>query len=271
MKSLKLVRYVLLLFAAAGAFAQTKPQSPNPKQAENDELLKKGRAAYYSLKTEGMTGFTCALTPNWTAMLKTQGVVDPAVLGPAVDKLSRLRFTVVVDGKGAAKVAHNEVSAENAKVAEGMKQIYEGMEQMTTGFFQTWSVFVVDPPLPEPGTEIEVEIGAAQYAIKYNEGATVVKISMGKDYAVNSMQATTTDFDSMIRPVFSKSPKGLLMNGYNAKYEGAGGKDKTDLQVALEYQDVAGFKLPLKLDLKGSYDGSPFQVEVAFSGCSATK
>lgn len=261
----------LLWVAALCAFAISVPRASGFQQPDKAELLKKARAAYYSLKTEGMTGFTCAMVPNWTALLQTQGVTDPATLTPAVEKLNQLHFSVTVDGNGAAKVTHNEISAENQKVAEGLKQIYSGMEQMTTGFFQTWSVFVVNPPLPEPDTEIELEKAAAEYRIRYNEGATKVGVNMGKDYAVSSVKATTADFDSVIRPHFAKSGKGFLMSSYEAQYEGTGGKDKTELQVALDYQDVSGMKLPQKLNLKGSYNGTPFQVEVAFSDCTASK
>ncbi|HEX7286783.1 MAG TPA: hypothetical protein VF532_11420 [Candidatus Angelobacter sp.] len=218
-----------------------------------------------------MKQFTCSMNPNWTALLKTQGVNDPKVLDPAAAKLSQLHFKVDVNGDGNAKISHNEIPAENDQVAEGLKQIYGGMEQMTTGFFQTWSVFVINPPLPDPDTPIELETTPNQYRIKYLEGATRVGVDMGKDYSVTSVHASTADFDSVIRPRFTASGKGLLMNGYDASYQGTGGKDKTELQVALEYQDVSGMKVPRKLELKGSYNGASFAVEVVFDGCTASK
>lgn len=245
----------------AGLPAQTTDQK---------EILKKARDSYYSLKSEGMTGFQCDMTPNWASLLEDQRKADPAAIDAAIARLQQLHFSVAVDANGAAKVTHNEIAADNAKMAEGLKQVYSGMEQMTTGFFQTWTVFVVTPPLPELTTEFKLDSGE-QYGLTYKDGSTDVSTVMGRDFAVRSLKVTAQDFVSILNPRFAKTPKGYLMNAYDADYQGAGGKDKTELHVVIDYQTVAGLQVPLKLGLKGSYNGSPFQVEVAFSGCTATK
>ncbi len=258
---------MILLAATYAVLGQgTAQQKP-----ENAELLRKARAAFYSLRAEGMTQFTCSIDPNWTALLKTSGVTDPKALDPAVAKLNQLRFIVTVDRNGSAKITHNEIPAENAQVSEGLKQIYSGMEQMTGGFFQTWSLFVIDQPLPLPGTAISLESNDREYLIKYVEDVASVAVNMNKDYSVTSVHTTTADFDSLISPRFTASGKGLLMNAYDAKYVGTGGKDKTELNVVLDYQDVSDLKLPKNLAIKGTYNGAPFAVEVVFSACTASK
>jgi hypothetical protein len=156
-------------------------------------------------------------------------------------------------------------------MAEGLKQVYGGMEQMTVGFFQTWTVFVVTPPLPEPTTEFQLESGSQQYSLSYKDGDTDVLTLMGKDFAVSRLTVTAKDFVSILRPRFTKTSKGYLMNAYDADYKGSGGKDTTELHVTIDYQSVEGLQLPQKLSLKGSYNASPFQVEVTFSGCTAAR
>jgi hypothetical protein len=234
--------------------------------ADQRAVIEKARNAYYSLKREGMPSFQCDMTPNWAALLQSQRAADPERIDAAVERLKGLHFSVTVAADGAAKVAHNEIKADNPQMAEGLSQVYKGMEQMTTGFFQTWSVFVVSPPLPEVATAFKLENGA-EYALTYKDGGTDVATVMGKDFAVRSLKVTAADFVSVLNPRFTNTPKGLLMNAYDADYQGADGKDKTELHVAIGYQMVAGLQLPQKLDLKGSYSGSPFQVEVTFSGC----
>jgi hypothetical protein len=258
------------IFMATGAYGFQQPDKLEAIKKANLEVLKKARASYYSLKSEGMAGFQCDMTPNWASLLADQRQADPAAIDAAIARLNQLHFSVVVDADGAAKVTHNEIAADNEKMAEGLKQVYSGMEQMTTGFFQTWSVFVVNPPLPDLTTEFTLENGA-QYGLSYKDGATDVVTVMGRDFAVRSLTVTATDFVSILNPRFAKTPKGLLMNAYDADYQGAGGKDKTELHVTMDYQTVQGLQVPQKLGLKGSYNGSPFQVEVAFSGCTATK
>ncbi|MBZ5524054.1 MAG: hypothetical protein LAP21_17600 [Acidobacteriia bacterium] len=267
---------VMLLTPGAHAFQQpdTLEVLKKARQEEvtkaNLAVLEKARASYYSLKNEGMAGFQCDMTPNWAALLEEQRKTNPEGIDAAIVRLKQLHFSVTVGADGAAKVTHNEITADNEKMAEGLKQIYSGMEQMTTGFFQTWSVFVVSPPLPELATPFELENGA-DYSLSYKDGATDVVTLMGRDFAVKALQVTAQEFVSILKPRFSKTPKGYLMTAYDADYEGAGGKDKTELQVAIDYQPVEGLQVPKTLNLKGSYNGSPFQVEVAFSGCTATK
>ncbi|HWZ42181.1 MAG TPA: hypothetical protein VNW97_01825 [Candidatus Saccharimonadales bacterium] len=252
-----------LVLLAPGAYAF--------QQTAKLEVLKKARASYYSLKSERMSGFHCDMTPNWASLLEEQRKTQPAAIDAAVDRLKRLRFSVDVGADGAAKVTHNEITADNDQMAQGLSQIYSGMEQMTTGFFQTWTVFVVTPPLPELTTEFEMQDLPQQYSLSYKDGATDVVTLMAQDFAVSAVKVTAKDFESVIKPRFSKTAKGYLMTSYDAAYEGAGGKDKTVLRVAIEYQPVEGLQVPQKLDLKGSYNGSPFQVEVAFSGCTAAR
>lgn len=234
------------------------------------EVLGKARASYYSLKLEGMTGFQCDMSPNWASLLADQRKTNPAAIDAAIDRLKRIHFSVSVGPDGAAKVSHNEIAADNQQMAEGLSQIYSGMEQMTTGFFQTWAVFVISPPLPDPATEFDLQ-KTEGFSLSYKDGPTDVITLMGTDFTVRSLQVTAKEFVSILKPRFAKTPKGYLMVAYDADYQGQSGQDKTVLQVAIDYQQVEGLQVPKTLNLKGSYNGNPFQVEVAFSGCTATK
>jgi hypothetical protein len=84
------------------------------------------------------------------------------------------------------------------------------------------------------------------------------------------VKVTADKFVSTIKPQFASTPKGYLLIGYDADYQGATGDDRTVLQVNIENQKVSSLQIPQKLALKGSYNGSPFAVEVTFSGCTAT-
>lgn len=257
---------LILGCALVPAFSQSAPSQPVDKMA----TLKKARQAYYSLKEEGFAQFQCAMEPNWEALLADQRKADPESIDRAVAKLKLIHFVVTVGSDGAAKVVHSEVPADNEQMAKGLAQIYGGMEQMASGFFQTWSVFVVNPPLPDLGTEFTL-LSDADYSLTYKDGLTDVSTLMSKEYAVTTLKVTSAEFVSVIRPRFSKTSKGYLLNAYDADYEGTGGKDKTELHVAIEHQMIGGLQVPKNLNLKGSYNGSAFQVEVAFTGCSASK
>ncbi len=266
---------------------KTQAPAPSPKSAalsQKQQLLKDARASYYSLKTEGMKGFSCTMVPNWAALLEEQRKSAPEKIDEAIERLKGIHFSVDVDADGAAKVGHNEISADNDAMAKGLAQVYSGMEQMISGFFQTWAVFVVHPALPEEGTDFDLETGASQYHLAYKEGGTTaagaepaaasgtaIDVTMSKLFIINSVKVVAASFTSTIKPRFAKTSKGYLLTGYEAEYQGSAGSDRTELHVDMENQAVSGFQVPQKLLLKGSYNGSPFAVEVVFSGCTAAR
>jgi hypothetical protein len=237
--------------------------------ADKDVVIRQARAAYYSLNGEGMQQFQCNMTPNWEALLADLRKTDSAAVDRAVQKLNELRFSAVVPSQGTAKVTHNEISADNKQMADGLTQIYNGMDQMIVGFFQTWSVFVISPGLPEAGSTFQLEEIPSGYRISYKDGSADVVTLMNKDFSITSTMVRSKEFDSTLQPLFKQTGKGLLLSGYQATYIGASAADKTELQVKVDYQQVDGLQLPKTLDLQGSYGGNPFKAEVAFTGCHA--
>jgi hypothetical protein len=253
------------------ALAWFLPQTVGSQQSGNIEILKKARQSYYSLKSEGMAQFQCNISPNWAALLAETRKTNPAAFDKTMGMLKQLSFSVTVAANGSIKVLHSEIPADNEQTAKGLSQIYSGMEQMISGFFQTWSIFVLTPALPEPDSDFKLEDGGREYRLSYKDGPTEVLTTMGKDFAISMVKVTAKDFDSTLWPRFTKTANGFLLTGYQAEYKGKGGADKTELQVIFDYQVADGLQVPHKLNLKGVYNQSPFQVEVTFVGCHATK
>jgi hypothetical protein len=237
--------------------------------ADKKEIVKQARQSYYSLKSQGMTEFQCALVPNWRLLL-TEQKLAPDGVDRGVLLLDKIHFSVSVTASGDAKVTHNDVAVENKQVAEGLSQVYTGMEQMTTGFFQTWSVFTMSPPLPEIGGDYQLEKTGTEYRLSYKDGTADMVTLLDRDFVMTSLKTTAPEFDSILKPQFKKTAQGLLMTGYQATYTGKSAADATELQVGIDYQAVDKLQLPQKLALKGTYGGSPFHVEVTFSSCHAT-
>ena len=157
-------------------------------------------------------------------------------------------------------------------MAEGLNQIYGGMEQMVSGFFDTWSPFMIGSPFPDAKGNYELSEQGDLWNLSYREGAsTDVVTTMTKTLVIRELQVKTPQFSSSLRPRFTDSAQGRLLTGYEADYVGQSPNETTHLLVGIAYQTVNGFQLPQKLDLAGSYGGTPFQVQVTFSGCKASR
>ncbi len=266
---LLLVRFCAVLFGIA-LFSPVFSPVMLAQTADKKETVKRARQAYYSLKDQRLAEFQCTIVPNWPLVFTDQKL-DPDTVNRAVLLLNKIHFSVSLAAGGDAKVTHNDIPAENEQMAKGLSQIYSGMEEMTTGFFQTWSAFSMAPALPEIEGEYQLEKTATDYRLSYKDGTADIVTLLDRDFVMTSLKTTTAEFNSTIKPQFKKTAQGLLMSGYQAIYTGKSAAEATELQIAIEYQSVDELQLPQKLDLKGTYGSSPFHVQVAFSNCHATR
>jgi hypothetical protein len=258
----KLAVASLVLFLAAAAMAQS---------AADREILTRARQAYYSLRTQGVNSFQCDVTPDWNGLLEAERKSNPAAADTAIKTLDQLHFVVSFGADGKSHMTHNELTGQSKEMNDALAQIYGGMEQMTSGFFDTWALFMVSKPFPETDTKFELQTVGALYTLHYLEGTSDVVTTMSKDLAITQMVVTTTEFHSSIHPTLTKSANGFVLSGYDADYDSGKPQELTHLNVLVDYQMVSGVEMLQKLDLKGSYGGSKFSVQLGFQGCQITR
>src|SRR5262245_1019466 len=150
--------FVLLFLAALPAAAVDKKQ-----------VVTQARAAYYNLKAQGLTDFHCNATPNWAKMLEGLRQQDQAKYQQALNNLKQLSFDVSVNANGKTQVTHNTPAAANAQAASGYEDIFKGMEQMMSGFFDTWSPFAFNNLFPEPDANYQLRDAGTQYRMMYKD------------------------------------------------------------------------------------------------------
>lgn len=247
------------------------PQAYGAAPPDKVEILKRARQSYYSLQQEGMAQFQCTTTVNWDYTLEDLRKSNPSGFATATRIFKPLRFLITHSLNGHTSVTHNELQAENEQQAQGFKQMYEGMDQAMTGFFESWNAFAVHIPLPDPSSEFQLEDREAGYLVSYKDGGADIATDMGKNFAITQLKVSAQSFSSTIEPKFNRSNKGFILSSYHAYYRNATGADATELQVWIDYQDVDHLKLPQRLRLTGSYSGTPFKMEVLFSACQASR
>jgi len=241
--------------------------------AADGDIIRQARNAYYSLQARGFVDVPCTVTPNWRAILREQLKTTPAAVNRAVDSLKQLVFVVTLASGEPAKITHNTIAATDDKMAQGLQQIYSGMEQMVVGFFATWTGYVVTPLLPAADDDYQLQEQGRRWRLSYKERPTDVVTIMEKDFSIDETAVDAPGFVSVLRPTFTRTSEGLLLTEYSGDYRGKSpnAPDAVLLQVLIAYQQVNGLQLPSKLNIGGSQYGQPFHVEVVFSDCTATK
>jgi hypothetical protein len=239
--------------------------------ANKQALLSQARNAYYNLRTEGLSSFECSVTPNWELLLKKEVEQNPEGAAAAIKTLNQLQFTLTMSPDGTVKLTHNELEGQNKQMADALQQIYGGMEQMASGFFDTWKLFMLSPPFPEVSSDYQLVAAGPQYQLMYRDGIADVVTTMARDLSIKDMKITTPQFDSTIQPSFNKTRKGYVLSAYQASYQSQKPEETTKLDIKISYSEVEGLQMLQKLNLSGSYGGSPFAVELGFSDCKVTK
>jgi hypothetical protein len=236
------------------------------------EVLTQARRAYYNLRSQGVSTFQCNITPDWKLLLADQQRQNPEAADTAIKTLSQLRFTASMGADGTVTLTHNELTGQSPEMNQALAQIYGGMQQMTSGFFDTWKLFVVNTPFPETSSEFQLQSVGAFDTLRYRENkADVTTTFSSADYAISNLIVTTSEFDSSIQPIFTKSANGLLLTGYTASYKSGKPEEATQLNVSIDYQSVSGVLMLSNLKLSGTYGGTPFAVALSFQGCQVAK
>jgi hypothetical protein len=236
-----------------------------PAHAANDQdTIDLARKAYYSLKKEGLVEFRCNVQPDWEAMLAGANA-DDATKTEVLPILKKTRFGVLVGPDGASSISHqSDAAPPNEEVAARIRSMTEGMDQILTGFFQTWSGFTINSIFPDTDTKFQLEDQGDKYRLTYGDGSSGVLISMSHDFAIEELKVTTAQFVATIQPQFVHEENGFLLTGYNASYKPASG-DPLQLSVSIDNSDVEKLRLPRTVKATVPTPGGPLEIVLTFS------
>jgi hypothetical protein len=229
-------------------------------QIDEREIVRQANQSYYDLRKLGLLEFKANVQPNWDLMAK-RWEPNPE----ALKMLKGLMYSVSLRSDGSVKVNHEASIPIPGTQEENVKQLSVGMDQMLSGFFVTWNLFMLRSPLPAVESDYQLENRDGKYVLTYQDGDAHVLTTMTKELAVLQIEVSSPTFKASIKPQFLKTAKGYVLVGYQATYDPVAGPGKTTLGIQLDYQEVSGLQLPRKLNLDGIYDGSPMQVELQFS------
>jgi hypothetical protein len=238
----------------------------HPAQQPSDRLLiKRATDSYYNLRRLGLIEFRAAIKPNWSVVLADEIKNDPAGAERVLKMLSGLHFAMLLDQKDSVYVTHSsELSPGNDKLSTAFTDIYSGMDQMVHGFFDTWSLFSLTSVFPPSTSEFQLKDIGSEYELNYQEGSTAVQTIFAKDFITRSIKISGPGISGSVRPVLSKTPKGIVLTGYDGVYE-SGDHNKAVLRVEIGRQEVSGLELPRTLKISGTLNGQSFKTELFFT------
>jgi hypothetical protein len=234
---------------------------PAAGQGDKRALVRQATQSYYNLRRLGFSGFQAKVQPNWSVVVK--GIESNA---EAMRLLNGLKFSMSLSGSGDVKTNHEvAIAAPNPQVEAGFKQIFGGIEQVLTGFFATWNLFMLNSPLPGVDGEYQLQDLANEYVLTYKDGASDVITRMARDFSITELEVSSPQFKSSVKPKFTKSEKGYVLTRYVGHYVPTSGPGNVELNIRIDYLETKGLRLPQKIYADSVYDGEPNQMELILS------
>jgi hypothetical protein len=179
-------------------------------------------------------------------------------------------FRVVVGPTGATSVSHqSDVAPPSEELAKRLREVISGMDQMLTGFFQTWSQFMVNSPLPGSASEYQMAENSSGYRFTTDEKDVHAAISMGRDFVIDALEAKTPEFEGTVHPHFVPHTGGLVLARYEANYGISSNSQSMSVQV--EYRDIEGIPVPQTVTMTMSLPQGQFSEPISFADCRVKK
>jgi hypothetical protein len=233
--------------------------------ADAKEAIKNARGAYYSLKSQGLKTFQCEVTPDWRKFLENTDKKPLSATDPRLQKFGGLRFSVAIDEQGQSTIT--PFMADGSTIDPSLSQMIDGLKQMLSGFYQTWTALVLTNPFPESDSGTTLKQEGANFRLLSKDGDSDVEILLNKDYAITEMRVTSTGSKIIMLPKFERTAKGLLLTDIDSDIND--GQQKVLLGIT--YQNLQGLNLPGHVSFKVTLPDQVIMVEATFSKYQVTK
>lgn len=264
---MKTKSYYTMLFASSFALIFL---TQTARCADKKTILEQANRTYFNLKANGLAEFTCQVSPDWDAAFKNVKM-DAVGRDKVLPMAKQTTFQVTVGPSGAASISHQFRQAPPSQdVADRLRIMAEGMEQMLSGFFQTWSQLMINPPLAGTDNEYQMEEKSDGYRFTANEANIEVAVEMNRDLVINSIYAKTSEFEGTVHPRFAQHQGGLVVDSYEGTYKTKSGNSQ-QLSVKIQYQEIESLPLPRIVTMTISLPQGLLEEPIALSDCVVKK
>ena len=245
---------VLAVFLAATLHAQT-PTAGQSGSAAIDALLAKAATMYYSTTKAGLSGFDCAVHPDWHALFASAnpGTAvsnnDSGVTllnGVAITLHARLKGSSTLDWSPAAG------SATDAASTALLNQEHKASNQTLLGFLQMWTPFVDGTMLPANSSGFDVTHGPSTFTLHLASNGTDLTEVFSNDLLLEESDVIAGGNSIKIEPTYKATAQGLLVERFLAHIQQGNNPPGPvqEMRVGIEYQTIEGSPIPRQLNIE---------------------
>ena len=232
---------------------------------ERTTVLVSAAKAYYNARQLGFREFACVAKPDWALLI---GSASENAEGLKLLNAQHYYLKLNVDDQ--VELTHKSDFVPPKEVEKDLKDLFTGMQEMTSGFFAIWSAFALRNPFPEPASKCEVLSSASGYEVLCDEPSSKIVTLLTKDFSITEIRAKVLNTTIVIRPVFNKTPQGFILAAYDSDADMPDGS-KVKSHVEVVYDAQAAYRLPSRIKLDGNMRGQKAKIDLILDGYQITK
>jgi hypothetical protein len=258
------VAVLIVVCAMATAYAQNPGagaaagQTPAQTAAgEYDAMLARAAKLYYSSTKEGLSGFTCAVHPDWHALFES---AQPGAAISSADErialLNSVKITLHARMKGGSTMDW-EPAADPSNTLDHdsttlLTNMHQATEQTFQGFLQFWTPFVDGSAIPESSAGLDIAPAGNGFSLHSKQDGTEVTEILGSSLLLEHFDVDLNGSSVKFVPSYQSTAKGLLVTGFQAqiRQQGASPEQTQEMRVGIEYKTVEGLPIPAQLNMQ---------------------
>lgn len=234
-------------------------------EPERSTVLVSAAKAYYNARQLGLREFACVAQPDWTLLV---GSASDSAAGLKLLKAQHYYLKLNVDDQ--VELTHKSDFVPPKEFEKDLKDLFTGIQEMTTGFFAVWSAFALRNPFPEPASKCEVLSSASGYEVRCDEPSSKTVTLLTRDFSITEIRAKLLNTTVVMRPVFNKTPQGFILATYDSDADMPDGS-KVKSHVEVVYDAQAAYRLPSRIKLDGNMGGQKAKIDLILDGYQITK
>ncbi len=251
---------------ASGQSAQPAAAKPNP---ENAWLAKTGKL-YYSSARAGLSGFDCAVHPDWHTLFVSASKGEPVAEDDArILLLKTVKITLHARMMGGSTIDWVDTSDSGKPLDQSSTEVLDGMhqsvQQTLEGFVQFWSPFIDGSVVPQSADGLDITHTPTVHTIHAKQGETELTEVFNPDLVLEQFNVVLSGTSIKFSPAYQSTGQGLLVNGFRAHIVPAGSGQAQDMTVAIEYQKIDDIPIPGHLSMEVMGTG---KFDFTMDGCA---
>ena len=211
---------------------------------------------YYSTAKAGLSGFDCAVHPDWHAMFASADPgADVSNNDSRVTLLNGVAITLHARMKGGSTLdwtpaAGGATDADSTALLNGMHEATE--QTLVQGFLHFWTPFMDGEVVPDNSSGLTVTHGPSTFTLHSVSDGTDVTEVFSNDLMLEKYDVIMGSTSIKFEPTYNTTAQGLLVERFLAHIQQLGNPPTPvqEIRVGIEYQTIEGFFIPHQLNVE---------------------